>query len=191
VNNRPHGRWPSLSIGRAFSPFVLCAIAVCPLAAHLSLFAQVTDLTGPAGLPLVYKTFQEKLRGCAKGAGHEEHDLKRLIALFRAWHARLYPEVCFEAFVEKLEGLGAKRPLQACLRTLRAQEVHGERFDDRAPSDGEQQPGLFADAAARANAAAGSEPARAKTAEELEEEALVRMALEEDDDMEDEYLEIV
>jgi hypothetical protein len=71
---------------------------------------QIVDLTSPLGLAHVYATFQAQLRTCARGPGHEAGDLQRLIDLYRAWHAKFFPDLPFELFVEKLESLGGALP---------------------------------------------------------------------------------
>ena len=140
---------------------------------------QVLDLTGPHGLKTVYTQFQAQLRKSFKGRGHEASDLTRLLDLYRGWHRRLYPDVPFEVFVEKCEALGAKRPLQAYLRELRAADVNMGTHLDTA----------WATEAARAAPA----PAAAQDAAEPDElDALIAMEMgggEDDDD--DALLEIL
>ncbi|KAH0620104.1 hypothetical protein JD844_014706 [Phrynosoma platyrhinos] len=54
-----------------------------------------------------------------KGKGHEEADLQTLIRNMEHWAHRLFPKLQFEDFVEKLESLGNKKPVQACLKRIR------------------------------------------------------------------------
>ena len=113
------------------------------------------ELTSPLGLSHVYSTFQQQLRSCSRGKGHEAGDLNRLLELYRGWHRRLFPELPFEVFCEKLEQLGSTRPVQSCLRAMRGKEVHGERFGedvDALLEREEEETAGFGDAAARANA---------------------------------------
>lgn len=151
------------------------------------------ELTSPLGLSHVYSTFQQQLRSCSRGKGHEAGDLNRLLELYRGWHRRLFPELPFEVFCEKLEQLGSTRPVQSCLRAMRGKEVHGERFGEEVDAllerEVEETAG-FGDAAARANAggfgaaaAAPPPPPRELT----EEDRLIQLGLEEDDEDEDEF----
>lgn len=156
-------------------------------------------MTGPHGLKVVYSQFQKELRKGFKGRGHEATDLKRLLDLYRGWHRRLFPDAPFEVFVEKCEALGAKRPLQAYLRELRAADVNmgthhldgaaraGQRDDDDAAGFGtwatdaarRSEPGAEAPGAAAGGGGGGDD--------ELDEmERLI--ALEQDDDDDDDAL---
>ena len=160
---------------------------------------QVLELTSPLGLGHVYATFQQQLRSCARGKGHEAGDLNRLLELYRAWHRRLFPDLPFEVFCEKLEQLGSTRPVQSCLRAMRGREVHGERFGEDVDAllqrEEEEDTAGFGDAAARANAggfgAAGGAGAAAPVAPpprpQTEEDRLIEMGLDQDDEDEDEY----
>lgn len=134
--------------------------------------------------------FQAQLRASARGPGHEAGDLRRLLELYRGWHARFFPELPFELFVEKLEALGGAARQE--LRLMRRREVHGERFGedvDAAAREGEEEEGNagFAEAAGRANAAAAA-AARPPPRERTEEDMLIEMGLEEDDEDELEEL---
>ena len=159
---------------------------------------QVLDLTGPQGLKTVYGQFQAQLRKHFKGRGHEASDLGRLLDLYRGWHRRLYPDVPFEVFVEKCEALGAKRPLQAYLRELRAADVNmGTHLGDAAreaqrrgeeEEDGGAGFGAWATEAARA----GPAPAAAADAAEPDElDQLIAMEMGGEDDDDDALLEIL
>lgn len=135
--------------------------------------------------------FQAQLRASARGPGHEAGDLRRLLELYRGWHARFFPELPFELFVEKLEALGGAARQE--LRLMRRREVHGERFgedvDAAAREEEEEEEGNagFAEAAGRANAAAAA-AARPPPLEKTEEDMLIEMGLEEDDEDELEEL---
>ncbi|XP_026565087.1 TIMELESS-interacting protein [Pseudonaja textilis] len=54
-----------------------------------------------------------------KGKGHEEADLKTLIRHMEHWAHRLFPQLPFENVVERIESLGNKKPVQACLKRIR------------------------------------------------------------------------
>ncbi|ETE63515.1 TIMELESS-interacting protein [Ophiophagus hannah] len=54
-----------------------------------------------------------------KGKGHEEADLKTLIRHMEHWAHRLFPQLQFENVVERIESLGNKKPVQACLKRIR------------------------------------------------------------------------
>ena len=157
---------------------------------------QVLDLTGPQGLKTVYTQFQAQMRKSFKGRGHEASDLTRLLDLYRGWHRRLYPEVPFEVFVEKCEALGAKRPLQAYLRELRAADVNmGTHLDTAREAQwrAEEEDGAGFGAWATEAARAAPAPAAAQDGAEPDElDALIAMEMgggEDDDD--DALLEIL
>ncbi|XP_003228608.1 TIMELESS-interacting protein [Anolis carolinensis] len=54
-----------------------------------------------------------------KGKGHEEADLQALIRHMEHWAHRLFPKLQFEEFVDRVETLGNKKPVQACLKRIR------------------------------------------------------------------------
>ncbi|XP_042330911.1 TIMELESS-interacting protein isoform X1 [Sceloporus undulatus] len=54
-----------------------------------------------------------------KGKGHEEADLQTLIRHMEHWAHRLFPKLQFEDFVDRVERLGNKKPVQACLKRIR------------------------------------------------------------------------
>ena len=172
------------------------------------------ELTGPLGLAHVYKTFPAELRKGFKGRGHEARasllckrpplltrppepqasDLKRLLDLYRGWHRRLFPDVPFEVFIEKLEGLGSTRPVQACLRTMRSREVHGVRFEEdigRAEGEEGDGGGLAGWAADAARGMEDQEAAQQRVPQAMtEDERLIALALEREEE-DDEYLDML
>jgi len=121
-------------------------------------------------------------------------DLKRLLDLYRGWHRRLFPDVPFEVFIEKLEGLGSTRPVQACLRTMRSREVHGVRFEeDIGRAEGEEgDGGGFAGwAADAARGMEDQEAAQQRVPQAMtEDERLIALALEREEE-DDEYLDML
>ncbi|XP_060611347.2 TIMELESS-interacting protein [Anolis sagrei] len=54
-----------------------------------------------------------------KGKGHEEADLQTLIRHMEHWAHRLFPKLQFQEFVDRVETLGNKKPVQACLKRIR------------------------------------------------------------------------
>lgn len=84
----------------------------------------------------MYATFPEAFRAVAKGKGHEEGDLRRLIDLYKAWARRLLPALPFDQFVESCERLGSSRRMQGALHTMRQREVNGVRAEEWGGDEG-------------------------------------------------------
>ncbi|XP_063169939.1 TIMELESS-interacting protein [Candoia aspera] len=73
-------------------------------------------LVSERGLPALCTLFDNvKFRG----KGHEEADLKMLIRHMEHWAHRLFPQLRFEEFVDRIESLGNKKPVQVCLKKIR------------------------------------------------------------------------
>ncbi|KAM3828492.1 TIMELESS-interacting protein [Vipera latastei] len=73
-------------------------------------------LISERGLPALCNLFDNVK---FKGKGHEEADLKMLIRHMEHWAHRLFPQLQFENVVDKIESLGNKKPVQACLKKIR------------------------------------------------------------------------
>ncbi|XP_078097280.1 TIMELESS-interacting protein [Mustelus asterias] len=73
-------------------------------------------LTSDRGLPALRNLF-DKVR--FKGKGCESEDLKTLLRHMEHWAHRLYPKLQFEDFIDKVEALGGKKEVQACLKKIR------------------------------------------------------------------------
>ncbi|XP_069480372.1 TIMELESS-interacting protein [Ambystoma mexicanum] len=73
-------------------------------------------LVSDRGLPALRTMFNDTK---FKGKGHEADDLKLLMRHMEHWAHRLYPKLGFEDFINKLEALGAKKPVQTCLKRIR------------------------------------------------------------------------
>nr|XP_041574350.1 TIMELESS-interacting protein isoform X2 [Taeniopygia guttata] len=54
-----------------------------------------------------------------KGKGHEAEDLKTLIQHMEHWAHRLFPQLRFEDFIDRVESLGNKKEVQTCLKRIR------------------------------------------------------------------------
>lgn len=54
-----------------------------------------------------------------KGKGHEAEDLKTLIQHMEHWAHRLFPQLQFEDFIDRVESLGNKKEVQTCLKRIR------------------------------------------------------------------------
>ncbi|XP_034987998.2 TIMELESS-interacting protein [Zootoca vivipara] len=73
-------------------------------------------LVSERGLPALRNMFDNVK---FKGKGYEEADLKALVRHMEHWAHRLFPKLPFEDFVDKVESLGSKQPVQACLKRIR------------------------------------------------------------------------
>ncbi|XP_062998599.1 TIMELESS-interacting protein [Elgaria multicarinata webbii] len=73
-------------------------------------------LVSERGLPTLRNMFDNVK---FKGKGHEEADLKTLMRHMEHWAHRLFPKLKFEDFVDRVESLGNKKPVQACLKRIR------------------------------------------------------------------------
>ncbi|XP_078539156.1 TIMELESS-interacting protein [Lissotriton helveticus] len=73
-------------------------------------------LVSERGLPALRTMFNDTK---FKGKGHEAEDLKLLLRHMEHWAHRLYPKLTFEDFINKLEALGSKKPVQTCLKRIR------------------------------------------------------------------------
>ncbi|CAI5792636.1 TIMELESS-interacting protein isoform X1 [Podarcis lilfordi] len=73
-------------------------------------------LVSERGLPALRNMFDNVK---FKGKGYEEADLKALVRHMEHWAHRLFPKLPFEDFVDKVESLGGKQPVQACLKRIR------------------------------------------------------------------------
>ncbi|XP_061451113.1 TIMELESS-interacting protein [Rhineura floridana] len=73
-------------------------------------------LASERGLPALRNMFDNVK---FKGKGCEEADLKALVRHMEHWAHRLFPKLQFEDFVERVESLGNKKPVQACLKRIR------------------------------------------------------------------------
>nr|XP_034987998.1 TIMELESS-interacting protein [Zootoca vivipara] len=73
-------------------------------------------LVSERGLPALRNMFDNVK---FKGKGYEEADLKALVRHMEQWAHRLFPKLPFEDFVDKVESLGSKQPVQACLKRIR------------------------------------------------------------------------
>ncbi|KAJ6662862.1 hypothetical protein lerEdw1_011066 [Lerista edwardsae] len=73
-------------------------------------------LVSERGLPALRSMFDNVK---FKGKGHEEADLKTLIKHMEHWAHRLFPKLQFEDFVDRVEQLGNKQPVQTCLKRIR------------------------------------------------------------------------
>ncbi|KAG8145225.1 hypothetical protein E2320_013589, partial [Naja naja] len=78
--------------------------------------SNVCRLSSERGLPALCNLFDNVN---FKGKGHEEADLKTLIRHMEHWAHRLFPQLPFEKVVERIESLGNKKPVQACLKRIR------------------------------------------------------------------------
>uniref|UniRef100_A0ABM5EY45 TIMELESS-interacting protein n=1 Tax=Pogona vitticeps TaxID=103695 RepID=A0ABM5EY45_9SAUR len=73
-------------------------------------------LVSERGLPALRSMFDNVK---FKGKGHEEADLQTLIRHMEHWAHRLFPKLQFEEFVDRVERLGSKNTVQACLKRIR------------------------------------------------------------------------
>ncbi|XP_044300946.1 TIMELESS-interacting protein [Varanus komodoensis] len=73
-------------------------------------------LVSERGLPALQSMFDNVK---FKGKGHEAADLKTLMRYMEHWAHRLFPKVQFEEFVGRVERLGNKQAVQACLKRIR------------------------------------------------------------------------
>ncbi|XP_026528904.1 TIMELESS-interacting protein isoform X1 [Notechis scutatus] len=78
--------------------------------------SNVCRLISERGLPALCNLFDNVN---FKGKGHEEADLRTLIRHMEHWAHRLFPQLPFENVVERIESLGNKKPVQACLKRIR------------------------------------------------------------------------
>ncbi|XP_022252914.1 TIMELESS-interacting protein-like isoform X2 [Limulus polyphemus] len=74
-------------------------------------------LCGKRGIALLPKVFEKVT---FKGKGYETNDLDKMMAILEHWAHRLYPRLPFSDVLERIEKLGAKRPVQTCIRRIRA-----------------------------------------------------------------------
>ncbi len=66
-------------------------------------------ICGPRGVRALIDTFKEvKLRG----KGHEKADLDLVLAKMEHWAHRLFPQLPFDNFLETVERVGHKKPVQ-------------------------------------------------------------------------------
>ncbi|NWS19086.1 TIPIN protein, partial [Pachyramphus minor] len=73
-------------------------------------------LTSERGLPALRHMFDHVK---FKGKGHEAEDLKTLIQHMEHWAHRLFPQLQFEDFIDRVENLGNKKEVQTCLKRIR------------------------------------------------------------------------
>ncbi|NXK38567.1 TIPIN protein, partial [Piprites chloris] len=73
-------------------------------------------LTSERGLPALRHMFDNVK---FKGKGHEAEDLKTLIQHMEHWAHRLFPQLQFEDFIDRVENLGNKKEVQTCLKRIR------------------------------------------------------------------------
>ncbi|NWQ68282.1 TIPIN protein, partial [Neopipo cinnamomea] len=73
-------------------------------------------LTSDRGLPALRHVFDNVK---FKGKGHEAEDLKTLIQHMEHWAHRLFPQLQFEEFIDRVENLGNKKEVQTCLKRIR------------------------------------------------------------------------
>jgi len=73
-------------------------------------------LTGERGIPILPKVF-EKVH--LKGKRHELEDLKVIIRTLEHWGHRLFPKMPFSEVLDRCEKLGAKKPVQTCVKRIR------------------------------------------------------------------------
>ncbi|KAI6077854.1 TIMELESS-interacting protein [Aix galericulata] len=69
-------------------------------------------LVSERGLPALRHVFDNVK---FKGKGHEAEDLKTLIRHMEHWAHRLFPKLQFDDFIDKVESLGSKKEVQACI----------------------------------------------------------------------------
>ncbi|XP_076305331.1 uncharacterized protein LOC143222564 isoform X3 [Tachypleus tridentatus] len=74
-------------------------------------------LCGKRGIALLPKVFEKVT---FKGKGYETNDLDKMMAILEHWAHRLYPRLPFNDVLERIEKLGTKRPVQTCIRRIRA-----------------------------------------------------------------------
>ncbi|NWT00507.1 TIPIN protein, partial [Mionectes macconnelli] len=73
-------------------------------------------LTSERGLPALRHMFDNVK---FKGKGHEAEDLKTLMQHMEHWAHRLFPQLQFEDFIDRVENLGNKKEVQTCLKRIR------------------------------------------------------------------------
>lgn len=74
-------------------------------------------LCGKRGIALLPKVFEKVT---FKGKGYETNDLDKMMAILEHWAHRLYPRLPLNDVLERIEKLGTKRPVQTCIRRIRA-----------------------------------------------------------------------
>ncbi|KAJ7403689.1 TIMELESS-interacting protein [Pitangus sulphuratus] len=109
-------------------------------------------LTSDRGLPALRHIFDNVK---FKGKGHEAEDLKTLIQHMEHWAHRLFPQLQFEDFIDRVENLGNKKEVQTCLKRIRLDlPILHEDYKNNEEGEGESN-GLAA-AAADAHSSSGN-----------------------------------
>ncbi|XP_021408266.2 TIMELESS-interacting protein isoform X1 [Lonchura striata] len=111
-----------------------------------------------------------------KGKGHEAEDLKTLIQHMEHWAHRLFPQLRFEDFVDRVESLGSKKEVQTCLKRIRLDLpiLHEDFKHNEAEADGESN-GLDAAAEDAHSHSGGAEELNSLPGTSLTEEQQERM----------------
>nr|XP_021408266.1 TIMELESS-interacting protein isoform X1 [Lonchura striata domestica]XP_021408267.1 TIMELESS-interacting protein isoform X1 [Lonchura striata domestica] len=111
-----------------------------------------------------------------KGKGHEAEDLKTLIQHMEHWAHRLFPQLRFEDFVDRVESLGNKKEVQTCLKRIRLDLpiLHEDFKHNEAEADGESN-GLDAAAEDAHSHSGGAEELNSLPGTSLTEEQQERM----------------
>lgn len=108
-------------------------------------------LVSERGLPALRSMFDNVK---FKGKGHEEADLQTLIRHMEHWAHRLFPKLQFEEFVDRVERLGNKNIVQACLKQIRLDlpilhedfpSNEGEDGGNNGPNAGTEEPDIFSE----------------------------------------------
>nr|XP_020661342.1 TIMELESS-interacting protein isoform X2 [Pogona vitticeps] len=105
-------------------------------------------LVSERGLPALRSMFDNVK---FKGKGHEEADLQTLIRHMEHWAHRLFPKLQFEEFVDRVERLGSKNTVQACLKRIRLdlpilhEDFPGEDAGTNVPNIATEEPDIFSE----------------------------------------------
>lgn len=112
-------------------------------------------ICGPRGVRALIDTFKEvKLRG----KGHEKADLDLVLAKMEHWAHRLFPQLPFDNFLETVERVGHKKPVQTYMKKIRMDLIdtdgdHREETEEaperEAPAGDEPPADAFDDLLAR------------------------------------------
>ncbi|NXM35019.1 TIPIN protein, partial [Oxyruncus cristatus] len=129
-------------------------------------------LTSERGLPALRHMFDNVK---FKGKGHEAEDLKTLIQHMEHWAHRLFPQLQFEDFIDRVENLGNKKEVQTCLKRIRLDlPILHEDYKNNEEGEGESN-GLDAAAEDAHSCSGNAEELKALPGTALTEEQQERM----------------